>query len=381
MTLQRQILIWAGLLVLVLYLLVTLSSVMLPFEAGLILGYLLDPLAARLERLGIRRLGATLLLLALSILIVVLIALMLVPVLVTQFSALMANLPDFAIRLQGLVTAEGNKLISAYGGDALKRLGLDNGLTPSDLQNSIGTVVGQGSSYLLAFLRSLWSGGTALINLLSLILITPVVAFYILLDWKSMVAAVDGWVPLAHREDVRVIARDIDAAFAGFVRGQSLVCLFLALWYGIGLTVVGLNFGFLIGLTGGLLSFIPYVGSLAVLLFATAVALVQSWPDWTMVALTVAVVVTGQFLEGNILSPNLVGASVGLHPVWVMFALLAFGALFGFTGLIMAVPLAAAAGVLLRFALRKYLSSPLYTGEVVEDTPTTLIPRSFRRDF
>ena len=379
MTLQRQIIIWVGLLALVVYALVTLSSVLLPFEAGLILGYLLDPFAERLERMGVRRLGATLLLLAAFVLILVVLGLVFVPVLVRQFAALMQNLPGFAIRLQQLAADEGNKLVARYGGETLKRLGLDNGLTASDIQGSIGQVVGQGSTYLLGVLRSIWSGGTALFNLLSLLVITPVVAFYILLDWKRMVAAVDGWVPLAHRDDVRQIARDIDAAFAGFVRGQSIVCLFLGLWYGVGLTLSGLNFGFLIGITGGLLSFIPYVGSMAVLLFATAVAIVQSWPDWTLVALTVAVVVSGQFLEGNVLSPNLVGASVGLHPVWVMFALLAFGTLFGFTGLISAVPLAAAAGVLARFTLRKYLSSPLYTGEDDTRSPA-LIARPFRRD-
>ena len=304
---------------------------------------------------------------------------MIVPVLAHQLAALIENLPGFAIRLQQLASQEGSQLADRYGGETLRKLGLASGLTPTDIQNSIGSVVGQGSSYLLGVLRSLWSGGTALLNVLSLIVITPVVAFYILLDWKSMVAAVDGWVPLAHRDEVRGIARDIDAAFAGFVRGQSLVCLFLGLWYAVGLTFIGLNFGFLIGLTGGLLSFIPYVGSLAVLMFATAVALVQSWPDWTMVASTVGIVVTGQFLEGYILSPNLVGASVGLHPVWIMFALLAFGAMFGFTGLIMAVPLAAAAGVLARFALRKYLASPLYTGDAEAEAPLA-IARPLRRD-
>ena len=381
MILHRQILIWLALLGLLIYALVMLSGVLLPFVAGLTLGYLLDPLAERLERLGINRLGATLLLLAAFVLLFVLLMLLLVPVLAHQFAALLENLPGFALKLQQLVVDEGNKLIESYGGETMRKLGISNGLSPADFQNTIGSVVGQGSAYLIGVLKSLWSGGTTLINLFSLVIITPVVAFYILLDWRSMVANVDGWVPVKHREDVRSIARDIDRAFAGFARGQSLVCLFLGLWYGIGLTLAGLNFGFLIGITGGFLSFIPYVGSLAVLLFATAVAIVQSWPDWTLVALTVGVVVSGQFLEGNILSPNLVGASVGLHPVWVIFALLAFGALFGFSGLIMAVPLAAAGGVLARFALRKYLVSPLYTGEPDLDDTVVVVPQALRRDL
>lgn len=378
MTLQRQILIWFALLGISIYVLVQLSGVMLPFAAGLTLGYLLDPLATRLQRFGISRFGATLILLALFLLLVILILIVLVPVLAHQFAALLENLPSLAVKLQQLVTDEGNKFLEAYGGEATRRLGLTNGLSPSDLQNTIGSVVTQGSTYLLGVLQSLWSGGTALFSLASLFLVTPVVAFYILLDWKRMVATVDGWVPLHHRDEVRQIARDIDRAFAGFVRGQSLVCLALGIWYGVGLTAVGLNFGFLIGLTGGFMSFIPYVGSFAVLLFATAVAIVQSWPDWTLDAMTVGVVVSGQFLEGNILAPNLVGASVGLHPVWIMFALLAFGTLFGFTGLIVAVPLAAAAGVLARFTLRKYLASPLYTGD--PDEGVVALPRPLRRD-
>ena len=144
------------------------------------------------------------------------------------------------------------------------------------------------------------------------------------------------------RPQARVLARDIDKALAGFLRGQSLVCLFLGLWYGIGLSLTGLNFGFLIGITAGVLSFIPYVGSLTALVVSCIVAVVQGWPDWTLLLMALAVVGTGQFLEGNFLSPKLVGGSVGLHPVWLMFALLAGGSLFGFTGLIVAVPAAVA---------------------------------------
>ena len=220
----------------------------------------------------------------------------------------------------------------------------------------------QGSGYIGAFLASLWSGGRAVFSVLSLLIITPVVAFYLLLDWEKVVATVDGWIPLQHRDTVRGLARDIDAAIAGFVRGQAVICLILAVFYAIGLTLTGLNFGFLIGLMTGLLSFIPFVGAGTGFLVAAIVAIAQFWPDWTSIAMVVGVFLVGQVLEGYVLSPKLVGAKVGLHPVWMMFSLIAFGYLFGFVGLLIAIPLAATIGVLLRFALRKYLESPIYTG-------------------
>ena len=368
MILQRQVFIWIALCGILIYALYELSSVLLPFVSGITLGYLLDPLAERLERLGLRRLGATIVILFLFIVALALLTLMLVPVLAHQFMALIDNLPALASKLQSLI-ANGSRYLQDHGGEVMKKLGLSDSFTSADIQNSLGSFVSEGSAYLIGFLRSIWSGGQALFGLFSLLVVTPVVAFYILLDWKRMVAAIDGWVPLEHRDDVRSIARDIDRALAGFVRGQFIVSVFLGLWYGVGLTLVGLNFGFLIGLTGGLMSFIPYVGSLTVLIVAMAVALVQGWPDWTLMAFTFGVVTSGQILEGNVLSPNLVGASVGLHPVWIIFALLAFGTLFGFTGLMVAVPVAAATGVVLRFALRKYLVSPLYTGEA--EAPAT----------
>jgi predicted PurR-regulated permease PerM len=362
---QRHFLIWAGIFAVLGYGLYQLSGVMLPFVAGIVLGYLLDPLADRLERFGLHRLGATVVILVLFLVVLVLLTLMLVPVLVHQFSGFIDNLPDLAAKLQALI-AQGSRYLQDHGGETLKKLGLSDSLTPADIQNSLGSLISQASAYVIGLLRSLWFGGQALFNLFSLLVVTPVVAFYILLDWKRMIATIDGWVPLEYRTEVRLIARDIDKALAGFVRGQFIVCVFLGLWYGVGLTLVGLNFGFLIGMTGGFLSFIPYVGSLAVMIFALAVALVQAWPEWSLMAATFGVVFTGQFLEGNVLSPNLVGASVGLHPVWIIFALLAFGSLFGFTGLLVAVPVAAAVGVVLRFTLRRYLRSELYTGETEE---------------
>jgi predicted PurR-regulated permease PerM len=376
MVAQRHVFVWAAVFAATAYVLYQLSGVLLPFVAGIVIGYLLDPLADWLERFGLHRLGATIVILVLFVVGLVLLALMLVPILAHQFAALVDNLPTLVAKLQSLIAA-GSQYLQRHGGDTLKKLGLSDSLTNADLQNSLGSLLSNGSDYLLGLLRSIWFGGQALFGVFSLLVVTPVIAFYILLDWRRMIATIDAWVPREYRADVRAIARDIDRALAGFVRGQFIVCVFLGLWYGVGLTLVGLNFGFLIGMTGGFLSFIPYVGSMAVLIVSVTVALVQAWPDWSLMAMTFGIVASGQFLEGNVLSPNLVGASVGLHPVWIIFALFAFGTLFGFTGLLVAVPVAAAAGVVLRFMLRKYLVSELYTGEP-EPVATYTPPRTVK---
>jgi predicted PurR-regulated permease PerM len=177
-----------------------------------------------------------------------------------------------------------------------------------------------------------------------------------------MITKLDNWLPLDHRDSLRKLALEMDDALAGFIRGQSIVCLFLGLWYSIGLTLIGLDFGFLIGALGGLLSFVPYIGSLTALVLSLGVALVQGWPSLKLFFLALGVVGLGQLLEGNVLSPKLVGESVGLHPVWLMFALLAFGQLFGFLGLLIAVPTAAAIGVVSRHLVALYLTSPFYRG-------------------
>jgi predicted PurR-regulated permease PerM len=376
MSLQRQILIWIAVLALAVYALVALSGVLMPFAAGIAIAYLLDPLACKLERLGLNRLGASALILALFVAAILLILVVLVPVLTRQLTAFVLSLPGIAARLQDLVILEGGQLVERYGGETLRKLGIDAPLTPADMQSSIGSVVGQAINYIIGFLNSLWSGSRALFGLFSILVVTPVVAFYILLDWRRMTGAIDGWVPARHRPAVRAIARDIDRALAGFVRGQSVVSLILGSWYAVGLTLAGLNFGFLIGITGGFLSFVPFLGSLAVLIVSTAVAVVQGWPEWRLILVTLAVVLSGQFLEGNVLSPYLVGHSIGLHPVWLMLALVVCSTLFGFPGLLIAVPLAAALGVLARFALRSYLASPVYTGEPAAGRATvTFEPR------
>ncbi len=219
-------------------------------------------------------------------------------------------------------------------------------------------------------------------NLISLLVITPLVTFYMLNDWDRMVARIDSWLPRDHVETVRAMARDINTAMAGFIRGQGTVCLILGIFYAVALIAAGLNFGLLIGLTAGILSFIPYVGAAVGGVLAIATALVQFWPDWVQILIIVAIFAGGQFLEGNILSPKLVGRSIGVHPVWLMFALFAFGYLFGFAGMLLAVPLAAAIGVLSRFLLDQYLGSKLYLGvNRRRRKPPPLTEPEGRRDF
>jgi predicted PurR-regulated permease PerM len=351
MTLTRQMTFWGATLAVVIVALWLLREILLPFVAGMALAYLLDPLAERLERVGVNRLVATLSIVGLFLVAFLLLIILFVPILGAQLAAFIDNLPRYVARLHELVTDPSRAWLTRIVGEGFR-------------DADIGELVKQGSGWLAAFLRSLWSGGQALISIFSLIVVTPVVAFYLLYDWKRMVAVVDSWIPVPHRDTVRALAREINAAIAGFVRGQTAVCLILGSFYAVSLSLTGLSFGLLIGLATGLISFIPYVGSLTGLVLSLGVAVVQFWPEWTRILVVPGIFFVGQILEGYVLAPKLVGESVGLHPVWLMFALFAFGYLFGFVGLMLAVPLAAAFGVLARFALRQYLASPLYTGEV-----------------
>jgi predicted PurR-regulated permease PerM len=233
----------------------------------------------------------------------------------------------------------------------------------SGADKSVGNIASQAGGYAATVFGAVWSGGRALFSAFSLLVVAPVVTFYLLADWPRMVGTVDRFLPREHYATLRDLIRQMNEAIAGFVRGQTLLCVFLGLFYAVALTVVGLKFGLIIGLVTGVLSFIPYVGSLTGLLLALGAAFAQFWPDWIWIAVVLGIFLVGQFIEGNVLGPKLVGESVGLHPLWLMLALFAFGYLFGFVGLLLAVPLAAVAGVLVRFALRQYLASPLYTGE------------------
>ena len=351
MTLQRQVAFWIGALVALIVALWLLSPILLPFIAGIVLAYFLDPLADALERMGLPRLAATLVILLFSVLVLVTGLVLVVPVLSDQIGKFASDLPGLLQALSGRF----NELAPQWLKELLAK-------SETNIQGSLSELATRAAGWIVTLLSSILSGGMALVNLLSLLVITPIVAFYLLIDWDHIVAKVDGWLPREHVETVRGIARDIDTAMAGFIRGQGTLCLLLGAFYAIALSFAGLKFGLAIGLVTGLLSFIPYAGAITGGVLAIGVALVQFWPDFGGIFLVAGIFVAGQFIEGNFLSPKLVGQSVGLHPVWLMFALFAFGYIFGFVGLLLAVPMAAAAGVLVRFAMRQYLASRLYLG-------------------
>lgn len=326
-----------------------LHAILLPFVAGIALAYVLAPIADRGERLGINRTVAALLIVGIFVVSLISLILLLVPLLMQQGSALISHIPGYVKRVRELVVDLNLPWLDWLGA--------------ADSDKTLSDLVGQMATWLLSFSYSLWTGGKALVSFASVLIVMPVVTFYLIRDWHQMVDRVDNWIPVRQRETVRQLAREIDAAIGGFLRGQFGVCLFLGCYYAIGLMLAGLEFGLLIGLVAGVITFVPYIGSMTGLMVAASVAIAQFWPDWKRITVVIAVFLVGQFIEGNIVSPKFVGERVGLHPVWLIFAMFAFGYLFGFVGLLIAVPLGAAIAVLLRFGLRQYFASPIYTGD------------------
>ena len=350
MTLGTQAKVWGVALVVFVALLVLLKGILLPFVAGMAIAYLLDPVCDRLEAMGVSRTIATTIVTAIFALAVVLLLLLIVPLVIQQVIAFLSTLPDFISRTQ-------DRLLPFYM-ELQQQFDLPD---VTELGEIARTRIGTALAWLVGLLEGLITQGLAIANLLSLIFITPVVAFYLLRDWDRLVARVDDLLPRDHAEVMRQLAKQANESLAGFARGQSMVCVLLGAFYAVALVLVGLPFGAIVGLVAGLLTFIPYVGCLTGFVVSMAIAVGQ-FDNWGSIALVAIIFVVGQVIEGNFLTPKLVGDRVGLHPVWIIFALLAGGALFGFLGLLLAVPVAALIGVLVRFSIAQYRASKLYLG-------------------
>jgi len=358
-TADRRVLIWVGLLVAACLFLYGLRGVLLPFLAGMGIAYLLDPVADRLERVMPRGLAAALIILAFFIVVTV-VLLVVVPAVQAQVVELISALPDYITALTKTLSPLVRRLRAQMSATQFEQLRGAAASHAGEVMTMLGNIVG-----------NVITGGLAFLAFLSLVLITPVVAFYLLRDWDHIVATIDGLLPLRSAPAIRAQAREVDERLSGFVRGQALVCLALGAYYAIGLTVIGLNYGLLIGLGAGLISFIPYFGNIVGFAVSLAVAFGQYGSDWTSIGVVIGIFVSGQILEGNVVTPLLVGDRVGLHPVWIMFALLAGGSLLGFTGVLIAVPVAAIIGVFVRFALDRYRAGALYNSTPPPEGPPT----------
>jgi len=356
-TRTTEALIWIGVLFVAAVALYAINDILLPFLVGMAIAYFLDPTVDQLQKAGLSRIAATVVITVAFFAVLVALLILIVPLLQDQLAAFFTRIPALINQLNAWIQP-----IVANVRESIptERLG--------GVEDAGKGIVATLAVALGKIAQGIWAGGLALFNLISLILITPVVAFYMLRDWDIIVVKIDTWLPRDHAESIRTLLSEIDMIIAGFVRGTGTVVLFLATAYAGGLTLIGLDFGLLVGLVAGFLSFIPYVGALSGVGVSLMIAIVQ-WGDFYHIALVLAVFGFGQLIESYYLTPKLVGEKVGLHPVWVIFALFVGGLFLGFTGVILAVPVAATIGVLVRFFLGQYLMSPLYSGGDGEHGP------------
>ena len=343
---REQVKYWGIALLVLFVLLWFLGNVLLPFLVGGAVAYFMDPVADRLERLGLSRIAATSVLTLGAVLVVVLLVLSVIPTLVEQLGALVNAAPLIATQFQTFLIERFPELQDST----------------STIRQTLAQIATAIQSQGADLVQSLLSSALGVLNAVVFIVVVPVVAFYMLMDWDHMVAKLDAILPRDHAPVVRRLAAEIDGTLAAFVRGQLTVCLLLGTFYSVALMFAGLQFGLVVGAIAGAITFIPYVGALVGGALAIGLALFQFWGDWLSIGIIAAIFGFGQFVEGNILTPKLVGESIGLHPVWLIFALSAFGSVFGIVGMLVAVPVAAAIGVLIRFAMQQYQASLLYQG-------------------
>ncbi len=325
------------------------QSILTPFVLAAVVAYFLDPLATKLSRVGVRRPLAAFLLIFLLMATALIVALLLYPLILSQIGILVQRLPSYIAGIGAVLQ------------DGLQRL--EEALGPEMVDARLRDLAINQAASMLAWLGSattrLIGGGLALFQVFTLVIVVPVVAFYLLRDWPGMLARIESWLPRRNAAVLRQLARDTDRVLSAWLRGQLLCCAALGVFYAIALQVAGLELGLTVGLMAGVLTFIPYVGSLTGFAVAVLLAMGQ-FGTWNEVLVIVGIFLVGQTVEGYVIYPYLLGDRVELHAVWVIFALFAGGVAFGFLGVLLAVPMAAALGVIARYWLRRYLESPLY---------------------
>ncbi|MGB1077629.1 MAG: AI-2E family transporter, partial [Bdellovibrionales bacterium] len=334
------------------------KSVLMPFVLGFAIAYLLNPVIFKLEKIKIARKPASLLILTSFFLVVALILAVISPLLIREMLEFAEELPTYTDKVWALAQP------------VVERIQLQLGMeTSDDLIASVKPHIGKAAQTSAGILKHIVSGGLAVFDFTLTFFLTPIVAYFLLKEWPKITKWTYDLMPRDHEKTLKTLLSDIDKKISGFVRGQLSVCAVLGLLYAVALVIAGLKYGFFIGLMAGALSIIPLVGSVVGLLVSVMVAWFQSG-DIMFVGIIAAIFLVGQIVEGNLLTPKLVGDSVGLHPLWVLFALMAGGALLGILGMLIAVPVTAIAGVLIGFGLTKYRASAFYKKEPTKKKST-----------
>lgn len=345
----QRIALGVGLVLVALLALYLFDGILAPFVAAGVIAYALDPVACRMVRVGIPR-GAAALLLVLGLLaLVLLFALLLYPLLLSQVGLFIGRIPQYVHEVQAWAAGTITDLQQRFGQDVVN----------DKLRDLVSSQAGSLLSLLFSTITGVIGSGFAIFNVLSLAVVTPVVAFYLLRDWQRIIGKLNAWLPRRYAGTVRAQAREVDRILSAWVRGQAMCCVLLAVYYALALTVAGLDLGLIVGMVAGVLSFIPYVGSICGGVAAIALAMAQ-FHTWGRVIVICGVLALGQILEGYVIYPRFLGDRVELPAAWVIFALFAGGAAFGFLGIMLAVPAAATIGVLCRYWIRRYLRSSLY---------------------
>ena len=350
---RNQVLLWLAGLAFVAGFVWLFSDILLPFVLGAIIAYLLDPAVEWLARRKIPRTAATILILGLFFAIVIAALALIFPLAAREAARLADALPGYADKITAM--------IAPYSEWLQQRAGLGSGeQIVKTLQGNAGNALKISGGVLAGFK----AGGQAIIGFITTAALTPIVAFFMIREWPRMTGWVDSMLPRRGYDDVRTLLVRINGKISGFIRGQFLIAAFLAVIYAGALTAAGLDYGFFIGIAAGLLSIIPLLGSLIGLVIAVIVAWFQAG-DIAYTGMIAAIFLAGQFVEGNFLTPKILGENVGLHPLWILFALMAGAAAFGITGMLIAVPLAASIGVLASYALGRYRASEWYGAEKI----------------
>ena len=333
------------------------SDILLPFVVAMIVAYFLDPAADKLEDVGFSRSMATLTITSIFFLIVISVVVLIAPVLYDQLLSMLKQIPSYISMFNEKLLPKFSILLEQIDPNAIEKA-----------QESVSEVSKIIFSFITKLIGNIWSSGLAVVNILSLLFVTPIVTFYMLRDWDKLVIKVRGWLPSDNKRVIIQQAKEVDKTLSGYIRGQTNVCLLLGAFYGIGLSLVGLDFGLFIGLATGILSFIPYVGLLFGFVLGMVIAILQ-FGNAVDVSIVASIFVIGQVVEGNFITPKLVGDKVGLHPVWIIFGMMAGASMFGFLGILVAIPVTAVIGVFVRFFLAQYLKSSFYVSSKPKPKP------------